>query len=163
MTLSPPHQRAYLAHPMGAYGGPEEATAIAHLGAMGYTVINPAEAQYTKACGSSMERWIKLASACDLVVVLTFADGKFGAGAAYEAETALAAGKPVFLWRRGELSPLFKLPCDRVLSPAMTRARNDRQRRGLVRTGICLPLPDTSHHPDLLAAVTPRHSPRHWR
>jgi len=144
--------RVYLAHPIGTYGSARERTAIASLTALGHTVVNPAEAQYARACGADMARWVALAQGCDALALMPFADGAIGAGAAMEARAALDAGQPVFLATPDLATWAISPTVPRALTIAQTRDRNATARAA---QGAARVQPDTARHADLLARVPP--------
>ena len=133
----------YFAHPISTYCSSEEDLSIQTLEKAGFVVVNPSDEVHQNACGNDMKLWAQLASTCDAVALLPFADGAIGAGVMMEVDTVQAQGKPVFKLAvdGGSLEPVPQWPGNEVLlSVEDTRARINPFRDARKEAGLS-PIP----------------------
>lgn len=92
-------KRVYFAHPMSTYNTDLEQKCLEriHKKFPDYEIVNPNGRVHQEACRlTSMEYFKLLVDYCDVVVALPYADGKYGAGVAYEMQMAFQRRKPVY-------------------------------------------------------------------
>lgn len=86
----------YYAHPLSLYNTPQEARDIATLAAMGFTVLNPNEADHDAGYQAhGMDYFEKIVHQCQVLAFRAFADGSLPAGIVKEIGFAREIGLPV--------------------------------------------------------------------